>query len=397
MSKGALEGVRVLDFTQYLSGPHGTSVMSELGAEIIKIERPGKGEPERQAMPKTPKGESYQFFSYNRGKKSITLNLKDPKGVEIAKKLAAKVDILVENFAPGGMERLGLSYKEVSKINPRIIYASISGFGQTGPRRNDVSYDVVAQAMGGLMSVTGLPDGEPLKAGISLGDYMGGYNGVIAILAALYYRTVTGEGQAIDISMQDGIWAMVFPDRANYFDTLEVPKRFGNKLSSSAPFGAYNARDGYVVICTITDPQWQKVLQAMGRKDLIDDECYATRENRTKKMEEVDGLVQEWCQNKSVAEIFAILKKFGVPCSPLPTFDQVAKDPHLLSREMIIEVDQPVSGKVKLSGSVYKMSRTPGDRKKRVPDVVEHNEEIYGELLGFDEQEMKKLKEEKVI
>ena len=146
-------------------------------------------------MPKTPQGESYQFFSYNRGKKSITLNLKDPKGAEIAKKLAAKVDVLVENFAPGGMERLGLSYEEVSKINPRIIYASISGFGQTGPRRNDVSYDVVAQAMGGLMSVTGYSDGEPLKAGISLGDYMGGYNGVIAILAALYYRTVTGEGQ----------------------------------------------------------------------------------------------------------------------------------------------------------------------------------------------------------
>jgi CoA:oxalate CoA-transferase len=397
MAKGALEGVRVLDFTQYLSGPHGTSVMSELGAEIIKIERPGTGEPERLAMPKTPKGESYQFFSYNRGKKSITLNLKDPKGVEIARKLAAKVDILVENFAPGIMERLGLSYEEVSKINPRIIYASISGFGQTGPRRNDVSYDVVAQAMGGLMSVTGYADGEPLKAGISLGDYMGGYNGVIAILAALYYRTVTGEGQAIDISMQDGIWAMVFPDRANYFDTLEVPKRFGNKLSSSAPFGAYNARDGYVVICTITDPQWQKVLQAMGREDLIGEERFATRENRTKNMKEVDGLVQEWCQEKTVEEVFAILKKFGVPCSPLPTFDQVASDPHLLSREMIVDVDQPVSGKVKLSGSVYKMSKTPGDRKKRVPDVGAHNKEIYGELLGLDDQEMKKLKEEKVI
>jgi CoA:oxalate CoA-transferase len=397
MAKGALEGVRVLDFTQYLSGPHGTSVMSELGAEIIKIERPGMGEPERQAMPKTPKGESYQFFSYNRGKKSITLNLKDPKGVEVAKKLVAKVDILVENFAPGVMERLGLSYEEVSRINPRIIYASISGFGQTGPRRNDVSYDVVAQAMGGLMSVTGYPDGEPLKAGISLGDYMGGYNGVIAILAALYYRTVTGEGQAIDISMQDGIWAMVFPDRANYFDTLEVPKRFGNKLSSSAPFGAYNAKHGYVVICTITDPQWQKVLQAMGREDLIGEESFATRENRTKNMKEVDGLVQEWCREKTVEEVFAILKKFGVPCSPLPTFDQVANDPHLLSREMIVEVDQPVSGKVKLTGSVYKMSKTPGDRKKRIPDVGEHNEEIYGELLGLDGQEMKKLKEEKII
>jgi crotonobetainyl-CoA:carnitine CoA-transferase CaiB-like acyl-CoA transferase len=393
----ALEGVRVLDFTQYLSGPHCTAVLSELGAEIIKVEMPGKGEPERVAMPMTSKRESYQVLSYNRGKKSITLNLKSPKGLEIAKKLAAKVDVLVENFAADGMERLGLSYEEVSKINPRIIYASISGFGHTGPRRNDVCYDVVAQAMGGLMSVTGHPGGEPLKAGISLGDYMGGYNGAIAILAALYYRKISGEGQAIDISMQDGIWAMVFPDRANYFDTHIVPKRIGNKLSSSAPFGAYTAKDGYVVICTITDPQWQKVLQAMGREDLIGEQRYATRENRTKNMDEVDGLVQAWCKGKTVEEVFAILKKFGVPCSPLPTFDQVANDPHLLSRDMIVEVDQPVSGKVKLIGSVYKMSKTPGDRKKRVADVGEHNEEIYGGLLGIDAQEMQMLKKESVI
>jgi len=393
----ALEDVRVLDFTQYLSGPHGTSVLSELGAEVIKVERPGTGEPERQAPPKTPQRESYQFFSYNRGKKSVTLNLKDPKGVEVARKLAAKVDILVENFSPGAMERLGLSYEEVRKINPRIIYASISGFGQTGPRRNDVSYDIVAQAMGGLMSVNGYPDREPLKVVISLADYMGGYNVVIAILAALHYRTVTGEGQSIDISMQDGIWAMVFPDRANYFDDYLVPKRIGNKLSSSAPFGVYHAQDGYVVICTIADPQWQKVLQAMGREDLSGDQRYSTRENRTKNMKEVDDLVQEWCNKKTVEEIFSILKKFRVPCSPLPTFDQVASDPHLLEREMIVEVDMPVSGKVKLSGSVYKMSKTPGDRRMRVADVGEHNEEIFGGLLGLDAEEMKKLREEKVI
>lgn len=393
----ALEGVRVLDFTQYLSGPHCTSVLSELGAEIIKIEMPGKGEPERLAMPKTLKRESYQFFSYNRGKKSITLNLKSQKGMEIAKKLTAKADVLVENFAPGVLERLGLGYEEANKINPRIIYASISGFGQTGPRRNDASYDVVAQAMGGLMSVTGYPDGEPLKAGISLGDYMGGYNGVIAILAALYYRTILGEGQAIDISMQDGIWAMVFPDRADYFDTHIVPKRIGNRLSSSAPFGAYHAKDGDAVICTITDPQWQKVLEAMGREDLSGEQRYATRESRAKNMAEVDSLVQGWCKGKTVEEVMAALKKLQVPCSPLPTFDQVANDPHLLSREMIVEVDQPVSGKVKLTGSVYKMSKTPGDRKKRVPEVGEHNEEIYGGLLGIDAQEMQKLKEESVI
>jgi crotonobetainyl-CoA:carnitine CoA-transferase CaiB-like acyl-CoA transferase len=393
----ALEGVRVLDFTQYLSGPHCTAVLSELGAEIIKVEMPSKGEPERVAMPMTPKRESYQFLSYNRGKKSITLNLKNPKGLEIAKKLTAKADVLVENFAPGVLERLGLGYEEASKINPRIIYASISGFGQTGPRRNDVSYDVVAQAMGGLMSVTGYRDGEPLKVGVSLGDYMGGYNGAIAILAALYYRKATGEGQAIDISMQDGIWAMVFPDRADYFDTHIVPRRLGNKLSSSAPFGAYNAKDGHVVICTITDPQWQKVLQAMGREDLSGEQRYATRENRTKNMEEVDGLVQAWCKERTVKEVFTILKKFQVPCSPLPAFDQVANDPQLLSREMIVEVDQPVSGKVKLIGSVYKMSKTPGDRKKRIPEVGEHNEEIYGGLLGIDAKEMQKLKEENVI
>ena len=393
----ALEGVKVLDFTQYLSGPHCTAVLSELGAEIIKIEMPGRGEPERVAMPMTPKQESYQFLSYNRGKKSITMNLKDPKGLELAKKLVAKVDVLVENFAPGVLDRLGLGYEEAKKINPGLIYASISGFGHTGPRKNDVCYDVVAQAMGGLMSVTGYPGGEPLKVGCSLGDYMGGYNGAIAILAALYYKKMTGEGQSIDISMQDGIWAMVFPDRANYFDTGVTPKRFGNKLSSSAPFGAYNAKDGYVVICTITDDQWHKVLQAMNREDLISEDKYSTRKKRTENMEEVDGLVQAWLKDMAVEDALAALKKFKVPCSPLPTFDQVASDPHLKEREMLVEVEQAVSGKVKLVGSVYKMSKTPGNRKMRVPDVGEHNKDIYGDLLGMDAAELEKLTAEKVI
>jgi crotonobetainyl-CoA:carnitine CoA-transferase CaiB-like acyl-CoA transferase len=393
----ALEGVRVLDFTQYLSGPHCTGVLAELGAEVVKVERPGKGEPERAAVPLTPRRESYQFLSYNRGKKSITLNLKSPRGVEIARRLAAKADVLVENFAPGVMDRLALGYAELSKANPRLVYASISGFGHTGHRRDDVAYDVVGQAMGGLMSVTGYPGGEPLKAGISLADYMAGYNAVIAILAALHYRTVSGDGQAIDISMQDGIWAMVFPDRANYFDDHVVPRRLGNRLSSSAPFGAYHARDGHVVICTITDPQWQKVLQAIGREDLVGDARFATREDRARNMDDVDALVQAWCGERTVEEAMAALRAVQVPCSPVPTFDQVANDPHLRSREMIVEVDQPVSGTVKLVGSVYKMSRTPGDRKKRIPAVGEHNEEIYGGLLGIDAQEMERLRQESVI
>jgi formyl-CoA transferase len=197
--------------------------------------------------------------------------------------------------------------------------------------------------------------------------------------------------------MQDGIWAMVFPDRANYFDTGVTPKRFGNKLSSSAPFGAYNAKDGYVVICTITDDQWHKVLQAMGREDLIPEEKFSTREKRTKNMEEVDALVNGWLNDMAADDAIAALKKYKVPCSPLPTFDEVANDPHLLSREMIVEVEQPVSGKVKLSGSVYKMSKTPGDRKMRIPEVGEHNEDVYGRLLGLSAAELEKLKTESVI
>lgn len=395
--KKALEGVKVLDFTQYLSGPHCTSVLCELGAEILKVERPGSGEPERKAAPMTPKGESYQFFAYNRGKKSITLNMKNPVGLEIAKKLVAECDILVENFAPGVLEKLGLGYEAASTINPGIIYASISGFGQTGPRRDEVTYDMVGQAMGGLMSVTGYENGEPLKVGVSLADYMGGYNASIAILAALHYRTMTGEGQQIDISMQDGIWAMVFPDRANYFDTMVTPKRFGNKLSSSTPFGSYKAKDGYVVICTITDDQWLNVLKALGREDLSNDERFRTRVLRVKHMEEVEGILNDWLLERTVDEAVSELRKFKVPCSNVPTFDQVAKDPQILHREMIVEVEQPLSGKVKLGGSVFKMSKTPGDRKQRIPLVGEHNEDIYSELLGYSEEELEKLKDEGTI
>lgn len=393
----ALEDVKVLDFTQYLSGPHCTSVLRELGAEVIKVERPGTGEPERKAAPMTPKGESYQFFAYNRGKKSVTLNLKNPEGLKLAKKLVAKCDVLVENFAPGGMERLGLSYEEVSKINPGIIFASISGFGQTGPRRDQVTYDMVGQAMGGLMSVTGYEDGEPLKVGVSLADYMGGYNATIAILAALHYRTVTGEGQCIDISMQDGIWAMVFPDRADYFDTLTTPKRMGNRLSSSSPFGSYKAKDGYVVICTITDDQWQNVLKAIGREDLKDDERFITRVNRTKNMTEVEKILDGWLKDRTVDEAIKVFEMFKVPSSPVPTFDQVANDPQIQHREMIIEVAQPLSGKVKLSGSVYKMSKTPGNRNLSIPLVGEHNKEIYKDLLGLDQKEIERLTEEGII
>jgi CoA:oxalate CoA-transferase len=393
----ALDGVRILDFSQFLAGPHCSMLLQEMGAEVIKVEVPGKGDPERVSMPLTEKREAFQFICRNRGKKSITLNLKNPKGLEMAKALAVKADVLVENFATGVMERLGLGYDVLREINPALIYASITGFGHTGPRRLDPSYDLITQAMGGAMSVTGFPETPPTKVGVSLGDYLGGFNAAIAILCALYYRMFSGEGQSIDISMQDSVWAMVLPDRADYFVTHDIPKRSGNSYPQAVPFGSYAVKDGFIIICIITDPQWTNFLRVIARADLVGDERYATREKRTNSRPEVEALVNEWCRTKTAEEALTALKNGHVPCSPIPGFDQVAEDPQLLSRQMIVEVEQPVSGKVKLAGSVFKMSETPGDRRCPAPALGEHNQEIYTSILGLSLCEIENLKQEGVI
>ena len=393
----ALDGVKVLDFTQYNAGPNCSMFLRELGAEVIKVEIPGRGDAERASMPLSKKREALQFICRNRGKKSITLNLKNEKGLGIATALAARADVLVENFAAGVMDRLGLSYEELTRINPRLIYASISGYGHTGPRSSEPSYDLVTQAMGGLMSITGFPDGPPTRVGAALGDYLGGLNTAVAILAALYYRSMTGEGQAIDISMQDGVWAFVLPERADYFVNNETPKRYGNRYSHVAPAGSYTATNGDFIIFIATENQWGSLLHIIGREDLTGDKRYATREGRTNHRDEVDALVEGWSKTRTVEEILDALKKAKVPCSPVPTFDEVAHDPQLLSRGMIVEVEQPISGKVKLTGSVLKMSKTPGDKRFPAPALGEHNHEIYSGMLGYSREEIQKLKEEGVI
>jgi len=392
----ALDGVKVLDFSQYNTGPHCSMLFRELGAEVIKVEIPGRGDAERASMPLTKAREAVQFISRNRGKKSITLNLKSEKGLEIARALVTKVDIVLENFATGVMDRLGLGYKELSQINPSIIYAAITGFGHTGPRSADPAYDMITQAMGGMMSVTGFAD-TPTKVGVAIGDYLGAYNAAIAILAALHYRSKTGEGQEIDISMQDGIWALVLPERGDYFETLEVPKRYGNKYSHVAPFGSYAAKEGFFVMCIVTDIQWANFLRVVGREDLVGDKRYATREDRTNLKDEVDALVEVWSKKRSAEEILKDLKAARIPCGSVPTFDQVANDPQLLSREMIVDVEQPVSGKLKLTGSVFKMSRTPGNRRFPAPSLGEHNDEVYSTLLGFGRDEIQKLKADGIV
>jgi len=394
----ALDDVKVLDFSRMYAGPFCTMVLKELGAEVIKVEIPGGGDGVRNIPPITQGGESYIFVNINRGKKSITLNLNTQRGQEIARELVKKVDVVVENFTPGVMDRLGLGYEELKKVNPGLIYASLSGFGHTGPRRLQPAYDTVAQAMGGFMSVTGFPDNPPTKAGPGLADFVSPLYTTISILAALHYREQGGKGQHIDISMQDSMWAITAVQfAAIYFHTGEVPPRVGNRQLEATPFGTFPARDGYVVIAVVTVGQWENFLRVIGREDLIGVEEYATQVERLKRWQEVDAMIEEWTKTRSVKEIVETLNNAHLPCSPVPTFDEVANDPQLLSREMVIEVEQLLSGNLKVPGSVFKLSETPGEAKYSAPFLGEHNYEIFRDLLGYGEAEINKLAQEGII
>lgn len=394
----ALENIKVLDFTRVVGGPFCTLLMQNLGAEVIKVEIPGGGDTFRTFPPLTEGLEGYGFLILNRGKKSITLNLEAKRGREIAKELVKKVDVIVENFRPGVMERLGLSYEELRKINPPLIYASISGFGHSGPRSSQASFDIVAQAMGGLMSVTGFPDTPPTRTGPSIGDYMGGLNATIAILTALFYREKTGEGQTIDISLQDGIWSITGMEYIGTYALYgNVPLRYGNGHLRGTPYGTYPTKDGYAVIAIGTVGHWESFLKVIGRTDLIGVPKYATQSERHKYKDEVDTIVSEWTKERTAAEVLNELEKANLPCSPLPTFEEVLNDPHLLSRDMIIEVQQPISGNLRMPGSVFKLSKTPGNASSPAPFLGQHNYEVYSGILGYSEQEVRELENSGII
>lgn len=391
----ALDNVKVLDFTRVLAGPFCTMLLQELGAEVIKVEMPGGGDMARTSPPITEGGESYPFINVNRGKKSITLNLSTEKGRGIVRKLAAKTDVLVENFSPGVMDRLGLGYNELTKINPSLIYASISGFGHIGPYSSWPAYDTVAQAMGGLMSVTGFPDKPPTLVGTYIGDELSGIYSTICILAALRHKEKTGEGQMIDISMQDCVWAVTAPFLSpQYFLTGELPRK---AESGEAGFGAYPTKDGYMVICIGNVGQWNDFVKTIGRSDLVDDVRYATDQGRVDHKDEVDNIICDWTRTVTTCEAVSKLTDAHVPVSPVPTFDEVANDPQLLSRQMIVEVEQPLSGKLKVTGSVFKLSKTPGDPSLPSPFLGEHNYDVYSGMLGYTEEEINKLADDGII
>ena len=395
---GPLEDIRILDLSWVLAGPFCTMNLSDLGAEVIKLERPNVGDLARGNAPFID-GESSYFMSINRGKKSITIDLQTEKGKEIFLKLIGKVDVIVENFVPGTMKRLGLDYDTVKEYNPRIIYASLSGFGQSGPHAQNRALDVIIQAAGGLMSITGETDGPPVKPGASIGDLTAGLFTGIGILSALHERERSGKGQYIDISMLDCQLSILENAFARYFATGEIPKRLGTRHAVFTPFQAFETKDGYIVIAMVGGArnQWPLFCAIIGHLELMDDERYQTGASRTEYYDELAPILNEVLKTKTTNEWIKELSEVGIPCGPINNIADVAADPQVAHRNMIIDVPHAKLGKVKMINTPVKLSRTPGGVEASAPELGQNTGEILQNLLGLTNDEINGLSESGII
>lgn len=392
---GPLEGIRVLDFTRVLAGPYTSMVLGDLGAEIIKVEQPRVGDIARGNGPFIGNISSY-FLSLNRGKKSITLDISQPKGAELALSLAQHCDILLENFVPGTMKRFGLDYEAIKVRNPQLIYASISGFGQTGPYASRPALDVIIQGMGGIMSITGEEGGPPIRPGASLGDITAGLFACIAVLAALQERKNSGKGQYIDISMLDCQVALLENAFARYFATGEVPKALGTRHPVFTPFQAYRTSDGYIVIALV-GTQWPLFCTAIERLDFIDDPRFIDGWQRTQHYDELNPIISGIMRTKTSQEWLKQLGELEIPCGLVNRIDQVAQDPHVNERGMFAEVAGSGQEKVKVVNCPIKFSRTGPAVERGSPELGEHTGEVLIGLLDLTDNEIESLRQHKVI
>jgi len=395
---GPLQEIRVLDLTQALFGPFATMLLSDLGAEVIKVENPEGGDVARGNGPFV-NGLSTYFLSLNRGKKSIALNLATEPGRDVLLKLAESADVLVENFVPGKIEKLGLSYETVKQRNPRIIYASGSGFGQHGPYATKPAFDVIIQAMGGVMSITGEPGRPPVRPGVSYGDIAAGLFLCIAILAALEERHLSKQGQLIDIAMLDCQITVEENAFVRYLNTGEIPRALGTRHPVITPFQAFPTKDGYITVAPrggIKD-QWPLFCATIGRLDLIGDPRFQTGWLRTQNYEVLEPTLTEAMKAKSTREWVEELEQVGIPCGPVNTIPQVAADEQVAARGMIVELDHPKAGKLKVVNTPFRFSRTQCQVTRPAPDLGEHTQDILSHLLGMTQTEISNLKELGVI
>lgn len=395
---GPLQGLKVLDLTWVLSGPFASMVLADLGAEVVKVERPPYGDQARTVGPFV-NGESVYFFSINRGKKSVSLDLRNEAGKELFLRLVEQFDVVMENFTPGTMDDLGLGYETLRQRNPRLIYAATSGFGQTGPDRLKPALDIIVQGMGGIMSITGEPGGRPVRVGTSLGDIAAGLFTAIGILAALYERERSGQGQFVDVSMLDCQIAILENAFARYFATGEVPKPLGTRHPSATPFQAFPTKDGYIVIALRwgAGEQWALFCSIIGRFDLIDDPRFQTSTSRTEHHAILEPILEEALRQRTTAEWLREFEAVGIPCGPVNTIPEAAALPQVAAREMLVEVEHPVIGRLKLPNTPVKLSRTPGGISGPSPAIGQDNEAVLQRYLGLSPEEIERLTRDGIV
>ncbi|MFB0557836.1 MAG: CaiB/BaiF CoA transferase family protein [Candidatus Bathyarchaeia archaeon] len=392
-----LKGVRVLDLTRVLAGPFCSMTLSDLGAEVIKVEIPGRGDDTR-AYPPFIKGQSSYFMSLNRGKKSVTLDLKTEEARRAFYRIAEKCDLVLENFRPGVTKRLGVDYEALRKVNPKLIYCSISSFGQTGPYAQWPGYDLIIQGMGGLMGITGEPGRPPVRIGMAITDIGAGMYAIIAILSALRVRDKTGEGQYLDVSMIDGSVSWMTYVAGNYFATGEVPPRMGSAHPSIVPYQAFEAGDGKsLLIAAGNDRLWGMLCQVMGLESLRDDPRYATNDKRVENRETLIPTLKEEFEKRARDEWLEKLRVVGFPCAPVYTIDEIFSDPQVLHRGMLAEMVHPVAGIIKQIGPALKFSETPCALGRPPPTLGEHTDEVLRSLAGYSDGEIETLRRDGAV
>ena len=393
-----LEGVRVLDLSWILSGPFCSLVLADLGADVIKIEQPVTGDKARGNGPFID-GHSSYFMGINRGKRSLALDLSMPKGRELFIELAKRADVVLENFRPGAMARLGLDYETLKQHNPRLVYAAISGFGQTGPYAQRPALDVVVQGMGGMLSVTGDVGGPPVRPGASVGDITASLYTAIGVLAALHERERSGEGQAIDIGMMDCQVAILENALGRYFATGQVPERLGTRHPVASPFQAFETSDGHVVVAIMGGPvdQWPLFCAAIDHPELIDDPRFESGWLRSENYALLEPVFNDAFRRKTTQEWVEEISALNIPCGPVQNIAQVAADPQIAHREMIVQVTHPALGKVRATGNPVKLSRTPGYASTPAPELGEHGAQVLQELLGLTPEQVEELVAAQVV
>jgi len=398
MSKLPLEGIRVLDFTRYASGPICSQIMGDLGAEIWKIEAPGVGDVGRTGTP-FKNGEAAYFHSYNRSKKSITLDTRTPEAQEIIKKMIPMCDVFLDNSAPGFMEKIGFDYESVRKLNPKIIYTAITGFGLTGdsPYKKQAAMDPVIQARSGLMAHTGFGD-APVKAGPAIADLISGYYACMGTLTALYERTNSGEGQMVDIAMMDAMFASLDSIVVGYGFSGKVPPRMGNRVTMLGATGSYPTKDGKAVMITCaSDKLAFTFAKCAGQDWMLEDPRFQGNAARSQNQDWIDEQLVPWTKTKTREELVEIMQANGVPCCVINDIGDNWNDPHFKARDMLVTLPHPIAGEITMAGQPIKLSRTPAQLKTAGPVLGANNEEILGGVMGISAEELAALKEKGVI